>query len=82
VKERSNLTSLRINAAQVRAFLQIALPTGQREIVGGIRTTVLAGDDMFDVKRTPERNLWDTTVLTTMAGAVAHLGGELVHVGC
>ena len=73
MKERSDLSGLRIDTGQIRTFLQVAVPTGEREIVKLRRATVLPGDNVFDVERTAEGRLRDTTILATIAGATPHL---------
>jgi hypothetical protein len=73
MKQWSNTTSFRINATQIRTFLQIALPAGQRKVVGSIWTAVLPGDNVFDMKGTLERSLRDATVLATIASPLANL---------
>ena len=40
----------RINACQVRSLVEVVLVTGQGQITWRIRTSVLTGDDVFDVE--------------------------------
>jgi hypothetical protein len=46
----SDLGSFRVDACQVGTFLQVAMPTGQRKVVQLRRSTMLLGNDMFQVK--------------------------------
>ena len=50
--EEWNYTSrFRVNAREIRAFVQVAPIASQREIGGIIAATMLPGYHMFDVKR-------------------------------
>lgn len=50
MKKLRDFASVRVNAAEIRAFVTIAFRAGKREIVGVISTTMLTGDDVLDVK--------------------------------
>jgi hypothetical protein len=39
-----------INTGEVWALVQITFRTGKREVVGAVHTTMLAGDDVLNVK--------------------------------
>src|SRR5262249_10883039 len=82
VKKWNRLHRFRIDTRQIRTLFQVAVPTGEREIVKLRRTTVLLGDNMFDVERTAERRLWDVTILATMAGATPYPVRQPIHTTC
>src|SRR5437867_4360738 len=68
VKQRNDLAGFRINASQIRAFLQVAMPTGEREVVMLLRATVLRSDNVFDVERPAESLLRHARILAPVAG--------------
>ena len=50
MKKRRHLTCVRVNAGEVRAFVKITFGAREREIVGGVRSAMLAGNDVFNVE--------------------------------
>ena len=79
MKQRRYLRRFGIYACQVRTLLEISVPTGKREIVELGGPAVLAGDDVFDMKRTPESGLRNAAVFATLSGAPAHTIRAFVH---
>jgi len=61
--------------AKFGPFVQVAVPTGEGEIVEFRRPAVLPRDNVFNVERTAERHLRDATILATIAGATPLLAG-------
>jgi hypothetical protein len=49
VKQRHDLSALRINAGQVGSLVEIAPMAGESQILGTVAPTVLLRDDVFDV---------------------------------
>src|SRR6266404_4753430 len=50
MEQTDNLARVRINARQIRAFAQIALVTGPRQVLGFVETPMLSRGDVLDVK--------------------------------
>ena len=72
MKQRYHRARFRIDGREVGAFVQIAPITCQREIGGIVATAVLAGDDVFDVKRGKrDGRLGKTTVFTPLPRSAA-----------
>jgi len=73
MKKFRYLSGFQVDACQIGTFFQVAMPTGESEIIKLRRSTVLPGDNVFDVERPVEGCLRHATVLATMAGATPHL---------
>lgn len=50
VKEPGKFLADRVDAGQVRSLVQVVLVTGKGQVAWRIRTSVLTGDDVFDVE--------------------------------
>ena len=50
VKERHHLICVGIDAGEIRSFIEITMVTSQGQILELIITSMLAGNDVFDVK--------------------------------
>ncbi len=67
MKQDRYSTCLGINACEIRAFAQIAVDAGEREIVLAIPATMLSGANVFDVERSKRRVvLMKPAVFTSM----------------
>ena len=74
MKQGRNMTRIRINPGEVCAFVQVALKTGQRKIFKVVRSSMLAGDDVLDVKGMKTVVfLAEAAILAAMASAPADL---------
>lgn len=51
MKQARQFSGFGIKARKIRAFVEIAVVAGKRQIFRRIFSTVLAGSDVFDVKR-------------------------------
>ena len=71
-----------VDARQVGAFLQIAIPTGERKVVSASRSSVLPGDNVFNVKCAAEGRLGQSAILAATAGAPPNRVRRLTHAGC
>ena len=76
-----DLIRLRINARQVRAFMEITVDTSQREIVEIIAAAMSSRTDMFDMKRSQRGILLvKLAVIAAIAGALPDAGfRSLIH---
>ncbi len=71
IEETSELLGDRIDAGQVRPFMQIVLVAGESQIAWGIGTAVLLSNDVFDVKREEGIILFvDSAVLAALPGTL------------
>ena len=70
MKQTRQLFSLGIKAGKVRAFVQIAVMTGEREIIRRIFAAVLSRNDVFDVKSERFEILMQPAILATIFRAV------------
>lgn len=50
MKKLRDFASVRVNAAEIRAFVKITFRASESQIVWIVRTAVLAGDNVFNVK--------------------------------
>lgn len=50
MKQPSKLTCCRVDAGQIRAFVQIAVDARQSQVVFAVGTAMLCGDDVLDMK--------------------------------
>jgi hypothetical protein len=50
MKQANDIACLRVNPGQIGALVQVALRARQGKVIGGVSATVLARDDMLDVK--------------------------------
>ena len=64
VKEWNDGVGLGIDPGQIRTF-EVAVPTGERQIIHLRFSSVLLGDDVLNVKRSAKRILWRVTVFTS-----------------
>ena len=72
MKQRRKLFALRIKAGNIRPFVEITEAASQRKVVRFVRTAVLAGNDMFDVKSDkPGSRLRQSAVFANIAGSAA-----------
>ena len=74
VEKCRHKSGVRVDARQIGAFLQIAVPAGERQIVKLVRPAVLSGNDVLDVERTAVSRLRQMAILATIAGASADRG--------
>ena len=63
IKQANDITCLRVKPGQIRAFAQIALRAGQSKVFGTIAATMLARDDVLNVKAQFGELLRQTAVL-------------------
>jgi len=49
MKQRGNVTGEWIDARKIRALAEITSVAGQRQVIHLVASTVLPGDDVFDV---------------------------------
>ena len=81
MEQTDNLARVRINARQIRAFAQIALVTGPRQVLGFVETPMLSRGDVLDVKgMIAVVLLAKAAVFTSIAGPFPDLPAQLkVH---
>ena len=70
MKKSHQLFGLWIEAGKVRALVQIAVMTGEREIIRRIFPAMLSRDDMFDVKSQRLEILMQPAILTMIFRAL------------
>jgi hypothetical protein len=66
MKQPRHFPCFGIKAGKVRSFVQIAVMTGQRKILGNIFTAMLSRDDMFNVERQKFLFLSHPAILTNI----------------
>lgn len=71
IEQDYDFPASRINRGQVRTLLEIAVRTGQREVMGIICSTVLSRDDVLYVKTQFGKFLRHAAVFTTLASSRA-----------
>jgi hypothetical protein len=76
---RTRLPGVGPQTATPRGMRRIAVPACERRIVGSRQSAMLAGNDMLNVERAPERRLRQMTVLATTRGALPDFPGKLAH---
>lgn len=67
MKKAADFSTIGIDTREVRAFAQIAMRAGEREVFQITRTAVLARDDVLDVKRKHAVALGEAAVFTVPA---------------
>lgn len=69
-----------VNSSQIRALVEVALRTGEREIGEVIRAAVLSGDDVLHMKAKPGELLGDVAVFAAIRRALSHAqAGRRIH---
>src|ERR1035441_3858000 len=77
MEEPRHSLGLRVNARQVRSFVQVAVDARQSQVVEVVRAAVNLWDDVLDVKRRQRRVLlMHEAILATMAGALPDAGSR------
>ena len=79
IEECSHSTRSGVDARQVEALLQVAVPACERQIVRPGQSAMLSGDDVFNMKWAPERRLRQLAILATIAGASPDFPRNLIH---
>jgi hypothetical protein len=72
----------RIDAREIGPLSRVAEVAGEREVIAGVATAMLASDDVFDVKLQPRDNAFPrAAVLAARRGAKTHCTayGEINH---
>jgi len=84
MKQRNKFSAIRIERRDVWPFMQIAEATGDGQIIRLCLTTMLPGDDMFDVKkRELGRGLRQSAVFANAAGSNLNQGPQrTIHQDC
>jgi hypothetical protein len=72
VEQTGDLSRFGINPRNVRAFVQIAWQTGQRQIPGLRQTTVLLSDNVVDLKQRVVELLRNAAVFTARFGPLPY----------
>ena len=81
VEQANDLSRDRIDAAQIRAFVEVAVVAGQGKVISEVAAPVLFGDDVFDVE-TRKRIvvLEQATILATILRPLPNqLPQRLIH---
>ena len=73
MKQARQCLGLRIKSGKIRAFVQIAVVTGEREVFRRVFSSVLARSDVFDVERQRLLFLPQPAILTTILRALPDL---------
>ena len=77
MEQLRNPLGLRVNAGQVRSFVQVAIDARQSQVIEIVRAAVNLWDDMLDVKGRQRRVLLVyQAILATMAGALPDAGSS------
>jgi len=83
MKQARQFSCLRVKPGKICAFVQVAVMTGQREIVRRIFSTVLSRNDMLDVKWLWLGILRQPAILATIFRALLdELSQPCVHLIC
>lgn len=84
MKERYEFAAVWIEAGDIRSLVQVAESARQSQITGFGRTTMLARDDVFDMKANkPRGGLWQPAILANIAGAATDKGSKRgLHQDC
>ena len=77
MEEADDLAGLKMPSSYVRAFMPVAVETRKREVVRGSRTTVLARNDMVDVKRQRISRRWQMAVFATVARSLPNVPRQI-----
>jgi hypothetical protein len=72
IEQRRQLTSVRIDPAEVGPFMEIAAVARQGEIVEGIDSAVFARNDVLNLENQRRMRCPQMTILAAIAGAAAH----------
>jgi hypothetical protein len=72
MEEPHNLASPRLNAGKVGTLHQVAIGTGQGQVLRIVSAAMLARDDVFNMKAQFGKLLWEVAVLTTTARPAAN----------
>ena len=70
MKQQDNVTAQRIEATQIRPLAQIAAVTGQCQILRLVGSSMLSGDNMFDVMGEFAVMLAQQTIFAAIAGSL------------
>jgi len=70
MKDGRHLPGLRVDSCQVRAFVQIAAVSSQRQIIGIIGAAVLLCRDVFNMMPQATMFLVQTAIFATVAGSL------------
>lgn len=73
VEQAGELSCLRVNAGKVGAFVEVAAETGIGKIAEFVSTTMLFGDDMFNLKRREDMGIRKLAVFASSSRALADL---------
>ena len=73
MKQARQCPGLRIKPGKIRAFVQIAVVTGEREVFRRVFSSMLARSDVFDVERQQLLFLPQPAILTTIPRALPDL---------
>jgi hypothetical protein len=77
MEQLRNPLGLRVNAGQVRSFVQVAIDARQSQVIEIVRAAVNLWDDMLDVKCRQRRVLlMHQAMLATMASALPDAGSR------
>ena len=68
IEERRHSTGYWVDARQIGTFLQVAVPTCERQILKPGLASVLFGNNVLDMERATERQLRQVTIFATVAG--------------
>ena len=80
MKQAREFAGLRVYARKVCAFMEIAVMTGERQILQRVFAFVLARHDVFDVKLQWLLRLGETAILTAILGTFAdELAKPCIH---
>lgn len=80
MKQAGEFARLRIDARKVRAFVEIAMMTGERQILRRVIPFVLPRHDMFDVKPQWFLRLGQAAILAAILGTFAdELAKPCIH---
>jgi hypothetical protein len=72
MKKPDNTTGGRLDAGQVWTLAQVALRAGERQILGLVAASMLARDDMLEVKSQLGNGLRQSAVVAAVASAAAN----------
>lgn len=78
MEESRQCARVRIDTCHIRAFITVASEAGERQVVKGVCSTVLFGDDVIDLKR---RGMQFAGQLAVLAMAVCTFPNTSNYVG-
>src|SRR5271165_3513694 len=79
IEERHHETGRGVDSGQVGAFLEIAVPACERQVVEPRQSTMLSSNDVLNVKGAPKRRLRQMAILAKIRGAPPDFSGILAH---